>query len=94
MPTHTTLAERARRLWQRGAGAPRSSSEPEDAGWEERLKALDARVDHLESALEGLQDAIYRRAILEDEEIDKLRRRTEPGQIARDLSRDARQRGL
>jgi hypothetical protein len=70
--------ERAGRLWR----------------WQERLKRLDARVDHLESALEGLQDAAYRREVLEDEQIDQLRRRTEPEQMARDLSRDARRRGL
>jgi hypothetical protein len=44
--------------------------------------------------LEGLQDAVYRRAVLEDESIDELRKRTQPGQIARDLSRNARTRGL
>lgn len=51
-------------------------------------------MEHLELALEGLQDAVHRRAVHEDETIDELRRRTEPSQIARDLSRDARKRGL
>ena len=78
MLMNAVLTERARRL----------------SRWQERLKTLDARVDHLESALEGLQDAAYRREVLEDEQIDQLRRRTEPEQMARDLSRDARRRGL
>jgi hypothetical protein len=78
MLMNAVLTERARRLRR----------------WQERLKTLDARVDHLESALEGLQDAAYRREVLEDEQIDQLRRRTEPEQMARDLSRDARRRGL
>jgi hypothetical protein len=94
MLTNAVLAERARRLWRRDSGAPRSSPGPGDAGWQERLETLDARVEHLESALEGLQDAAYRREVLEDDQIDRLRRRTEPAQIARDLSRDARRRGL
>ena len=51
-------------------------------------------MEHLESALEGLQDAVYRQAVLEEQHIDQLRRRTEPEQMARDLSRDARRRGL
>jgi hypothetical protein len=61
---------------------------------EHRLGRLEARTEHLELVLEGLQDAVHRRAVLEDESIDELRKRTEPEQIARDLSRNARTRGL
>jgi hypothetical protein len=82
MLMNAVLAERARRLWER------------EPGWQERLKMLDERLDHLESALEGVQDAAYRREVLEDDRIDQLRRRTDPAQVARDLSRDARLRGL
>jgi uncharacterized coiled-coil protein SlyX len=81
MTTYTALAERARRFWRA-------------VGSEGRIRALEARVDHLESALEGLQDAVHRRSVLEDKEIERLRNRTEPAQLARDLSREARQRGL
>lgn len=55
---------------------------------------LETRLEHLEAQLEGLQDAVHRRAVLEDEQIDELRRRTAPEQLARDLSHDARRRGL
>jgi uncharacterized coiled-coil protein SlyX len=65
-----------------------------DAGCGERLDAIEARMEHLEKALEGLQDALYRQMQLEEENIDKLRKRIEPSQLARDLSRDARERGL
>jgi hypothetical protein len=65
-----------------------------DAGEESRLDALEARVEHLERQLEGLQDALYRQARLEDENIGELRRRIEPEQMARDLDQDARRRGL
>jgi hypothetical protein len=51
-------------------------------------------MEHLERALEGLQDSVYRQAMLEDENVGELRRRTEPEQMARDLSQDARKRGL
>jgi hypothetical protein len=51
-------------------------------------------MGHLEAALEGLQDAVYRQAVLEEKRMDELRRRTEPEQLARDLSRNARRRGL
>ena len=58
------------------------------------MEILEARVGHLEAALVGLQDAIHRQAVLNDERLDELARRTEPHQIATALSQDARQRGL
>jgi hypothetical protein len=80
---------RLSRLWRRASHAP-----SRDAGWERRVETLEGRVEHLEAELEGLQDALYRRAVVEDEQIDELRRRTAPEQLARDLSEDARKRGL
>jgi hypothetical protein len=58
------------------------------------VDGLEARIEHLETELEGLQDALYRQALQEDKNIDELRRRTEPEQLARDLSDDTRRRGL
>jgi uncharacterized coiled-coil protein SlyX len=63
-------------------------------GWEHRTAALEARVAHLEAALEGLQDAVYRQAQLGEERLEDLRKRMEPGQMAIDLAEDARRRGL
>jgi hypothetical protein len=60
----------------------------------EQLDVLALRVERIEAALEALQDAIYRQAVLHDKEIAELRRRTEPPQMARDLSEDARRRGI
>jgi hypothetical protein len=67
---------------------------PPDAGSERTMEILDARVEHLEAELEGLQDAIHRQSILRDERLDELDRRIEPHQIARALSQDARKRGV
>ena len=74
-------------------GDDRAPGSP-DAGWEHRLQTLEARMEHPQSALEGLQDAVHRQAPLEDENVAELRGRTAPGQMARDLSKDARKRGL
>ena len=63
-------------------------------GWEHRTEALEARVTHLEAALEGLQDAVYRQAQLAEDRLEELRARMEPGQMAIDLAEDARRRGL
>jgi hypothetical protein len=91
-PTKGTITQRVRRLWR--SGEQRSNRPAPDVAWERRLETLEARTEHLELVLEGLQDAVHRRAVLEDESIAELRRRTEPDQIARDLSRNARTRGL
>jgi hypothetical protein len=58
------------------------------------VRDLQARVEHLEAELEGLQDALYRQALSQGEQITELRNRTQPAQIARDLSEDARRRGI
>jgi hypothetical protein len=58
------------------------------------MAAIEARIEHLESELQGLQDAVHRQAMLEGERIEELRARTAPAQLARDLSEDARRRGL
>jgi hypothetical protein len=58
------------------------------------IRALEQRVLHLEAMIEGLQDAVHRESKRTREELDDLRRRTEPGEISRALSRDARERGL
>lgn len=58
------------------------------------MEILEARVERLEAMLEGLQDGIYRQAVFNDERLDELDRRTDPHQIARALSQDARKRGL
>jgi hypothetical protein len=66
---------------------PASADEP-------GLEALRERVARLEAVVEGLQDALYRQAVREDERIEELRTRLEPEAIARALSDDARRRGL
>ena len=65
-----------------------------DDGWEQRVKALESRVGHLEAALEGLQDAVYRQAQLNEHKHDELRARIEPEQLAIELAQDALRRGL
>jgi uncharacterized coiled-coil protein SlyX len=93
-PKLATIAGRVSRLWQRCSAGRRSRPRSREVAWEQRLEPLEARIEHLEASLEALQDALYRRAVLEDKNIDELRRRTEPGQMARELSEDARRRGL
>ncbi len=55
---------------------------------------LNRRVDRLEAQLEALQDAVHRDAVRRDEQQMMLERKTDPAEIARALSDDARVRGL
>jgi uncharacterized coiled-coil protein SlyX len=82
------------RLRRRFARPRQGAARAADPRWERRAEALETRLAHLESAHEGLQDAVYRQAILEDQKVEVLRRRLEPGQLARDLSDNARRCGL
>ena len=92
-PRLAAVTARLARLWQR-PGAARSSVPPPDTDWQQQLETLAARVEHLEAELEGLQDAVYRQSVLEQENISELRRRTAPQQLARELGQDAQRRGL
>jgi hypothetical protein len=96
-PTRSQVAAFAGRMagaWRERHPDPEPARGPVDAEVERRLQAIDARMEHLEAALEGLQDALYRQAQRQDESRAELRRRTDPDRIAQELSADARRRGL
>ena len=85
------IAGRAAEAWREHA----PGRDPEqDRRLERRLERAEARIEHLEAVVEGLQDALYRQAQRADESHEELLRRTEPERIARELSDDARRRGL
>jgi hypothetical protein len=49
---------------------------PSEAARADRLEDLARRVEHLEAALEGLQDAVYRQDVVHDKQIADLRKRS------------------
>jgi uncharacterized coiled-coil protein SlyX len=61
---------------------------------EERLQRVETRVAHIEAALEGLQDSMYRETQRIDEALAELHRKTEPHAMSQALSADARRRGV
>ena len=71
----------------------RRPSPPEDLS-RHRIDALEGRVADLEELVEGLQDAVHRDSVRRDEQAARLERKTEPRELARALSDDARERGL
>ena len=59
-----------------------------------RLEAVERRLQHLESMIEGLQDSVHRESVRQRKEIEELQRDTEPSAIRRALGRDAQEHGL
>jgi len=60
----------------------------------DRIADLERRVRHLETMVEGLQDNLHREITRTNNQIDELRKKTEPAELSRALSKDARTRGL
>jgi hypothetical protein len=55
---------------------PAAGSEPDDqTGVERRLRTLEARLEHLESLIEGLQDSVHRESSRHQKEIEDLQHR-------------------
>ena len=78
----------------RGRRAADAAAPASAAGHERRIEVLEERVDQLEALFEGLQDAVHRESVREDKRIGALEKKSEPEEISRALSRDARERGL
>lgn len=90
----TALGERLSGAWRALRGEPGAAGAPLAPELERRLSGLSARLEYVETELEGLQDALYRQSQREDERHADMRERTDPARLARDLSADARRRGL
>jgi uncharacterized coiled-coil protein SlyX len=88
------LKERMSGAWRARQAEPENAGTPLEPELERRFAAMDERLGHIEAALEDLQDALYRQSQREDERHAELRERTDPSRLARDLSADARRRGL
>jgi hypothetical protein len=61
---------------------------------EQRIKAVEQRLQHLEAMVEGLQDSVHREAVRREEQIGELQKSIEPSTIRRALNKDARERGI
>jgi hypothetical protein len=78
----------------RGRRASDSAPQPPADAQERRIEALEERIDQLEGLVEGLQDAVHRETVRQGARIGELEKKSEPAEISRALSRDARKRGI
>jgi uncharacterized coiled-coil protein SlyX len=79
---------------RRGAAGEQPAQSPTLDPGQAQVRALEARVAHLEQLVEGLQDSVHREASRQDKRIAELETRTQPGALGKALSEDARARGL
>ena len=92
---HRSFPSRRRAFRGNATGPSAPDGLERDAALTSRLDALEASLRHLEAALEGLQDAVHRRAQLDDRRNDELRRRADAGGSAGpDPGGEARERWL
>jgi hypothetical protein len=61
---------------------------------QEQLRALEARIAHLEQLVQGLQDSMHRESTRLSKRIGELEARIQPAALGKVLSEDARKRGL
>jgi len=80
-----------RRTAEASGTAPRTADPNPDPT---ALQVLQARVEHLEYLVEGLQDSIYRESERQSKRLTELEARIEPAALSVALSTDARERGL
>lgn len=94
MRERETLIARIRHLRRVAAAAdPRPPAETTrfDAA---RIELLEARVQHIEQMLEGLQDSVHRESLRASKRIADLEAAMQPTALGAALSKDARERGL
>jgi len=83
------LLGRILRLGRMGRAAPAGAADDR-----RRLEAVEARLDDLETLVQGLQDSVHRESVRQAERIRELEKRIQPSEISRALSEDARERGI
>jgi hypothetical protein len=88
------LIARIRQIRRAAKTADELAKPPAPAPGQDPLLALEARVVHLESLVQGLQDSVHREFSRQAKQIADLEARVEPAALGRALSDDARTRGL
>jgi len=94
------MNQEARRRRRRIAGAIAALRQRDDRAQDDQapeesdLEALKRRVDHLEAALEGLQDSVYRESRRHDDALAELEKRVEPNAMSQAIEAEARRRGV
>ena len=88
------LITRIRQIRRAAARAEKPGMSPAVAPDQELVRALEARIEHLEQLVQGLQDSVHRESSRQEKRIAELEARIQPASLGKALSEDARARGL
>jgi hypothetical protein len=88
------LIERIRHLRRTAEASRPPTTAPSVDPAQDHLGALEARIEHLEKLVQGLQDSVHRESTRQAKRVAALEARLEPGALSKALSDDARERGL
>jgi uncharacterized coiled-coil protein SlyX len=88
------LVARIRHLRRVAAAAEKPQAGPAVNPEAARFDALEARIAHMESLVEGLQDSVHREAERHSRMIAELQAQVQPAAMSAALSKNARERGL
>ena len=89
-----SLIARIRQLRRAFADPDRHGRTATSGPGQDELRALEARIAHLEQLVQGLQDSVHRESTRLGKRVGELEARIEPAALGRVLSDDARERGL
>jgi hypothetical protein len=88
------LIARIRQIRRASVEAAEQARPSTSALGQDDLRALEARIAHLEQLVQGLQDSVHRESTRLSKRIGELEARTQPAALGKAMSDDARQRGL
>lgn len=88
------LIARIRQLHREAAAAEKPQPPATDSTDASQVRALEARLAHLEQLVEGLQDSVHRESERHSRLIAELQAQVQPAAMGAALSKDARERGL
>jgi hypothetical protein len=81
-------------IQQRRSASAATGSPAGEVDQEQRIGALEQRVEYLESLVEGLQDSVHREAARHETEMKALEAKTRAPEMARALDKYSRERGV
>jgi hypothetical protein len=80
---------------RRGSAEAGDRASPSTSGpGQDEVRALEARITHLEQLVQGLQDSVHRESTRLSKRIGELEVRTHPAALRKALNEDARERRL
>jgi hypothetical protein len=93
-PEREGLIARIRQVRRLATAPERPAAAPGADSQSAEIRALEARLTHLEQLLQGLQDSVHRESERQSKRITELEARIKPAALGKALSNHSREHGL